>query len=253
MEISKEEKKFKYPFKKLDNVFIESLPYYSLFILHTISYFSVYYYENPLIYYFLWWGIVPTLDIYSDFTTYNFSSEDNKRLKKANILFLIPLYITTIPDLIFNVYVLSECVNPEKTLIFKLILIFGFSEAQSYNNEIAHHLVHSCSYFDKTLAYLYLTKVFYGHYLFEHNKGHHLKTSTEEDPYYAEKNTTVYQSIYKSLKQEYISAWKIGYYNSESKKLIDNNNFRIHLVYVAFFIFYLSYYGMNSSISLYFY
>ena len=91
----------------------------------------------------------------------------------------------------------------------------------------------------------YLSIFFYGHYVFEHNKGHHSNTGTELDPFFARKDTNVYQILYKSLKQEYISAWKIGYDNSESKKLIDNENFRIHLLYLAFFIFYWSYYGIQ--------
>ena len=245
MDKIKDEYLFKFPIKKIHNIFLESFPYYYLFFFETITHTSFYFFDNPFIFYFVYWGLVPIFDIFIDYTIYNYSPEDNKRLKKANNLFLIPLYLALIPDFIFSFYVLSQCVNPEKTLIYKLILIFGYSEAQSYHREITHNLNHYSDYFNKILSYLYLSKIFYSHYLLEHNKGHHLNTASELDPHFARKDTTIYQTLYKSLKQEYFSAWKIGYDNSESKKLIDNENFRIHLLYLGFIIFYWSYYGIQ--------
>ena len=54
----------------------------------------------------------------------------------------------------------------------------------------------------------------YLHFFIEHNKGHHARVATEEDPASSRKGENVYAFWFRSVTQSYISAWEI-----ESKRL----------------------------------
>ena len=86
-----ETKTMNLPIRKLGNVFVASLPFYTLFIIVLLCFLSIYYLQNPFMNLFLWWGLIPYLESIWEEDRWNYSKEDLDKLKKYNILFLLHL------------------------------------------------------------------------------------------------------------------------------------------------------------------
>ena len=56
------------------------------------------------------------------------------------------------------------------------------------------------------------------HFFIEHNRGHHLKVATHEDPASARKGEWLYLFFIRSIFYQYMSAWKIEYKRLKNTK-----------------------------------
>ncbi|WKV11772.1 alkane 1-monooxygenase [Marivirga harenae] len=90
---------------------------------------------------------------------------------------------------------------------------------------VAHELGHKKSKLEKFYSKVLLMSVSYMHFYIEHNKGHHLRVSTHEDPATSRENESFYAFWWRSVSQGYLSAWEI-----ENKRLERKNKpkFSIH-------------------------
>lgn len=57
------------------------------------------------------------------------------------------------------------------------------------------------------------------HFIIEHNKGHHKRVSTDDDPSSARLNEPIYAFFFRTIIGSYVSAWHI-----QLKELKDNNH-----------------------------
>ena len=73
-----------------------------------------------------------------------------------------------------------------------------------------HELGHRANVFEQTLANLLLLTSLYMHFYIEHNKGHHKKVATPEDPSSARYGEWVYTFYFRSIVFSYFSAWNIA-------------------------------------------
>jgi alkane 1-monooxygenase len=64
---------------------------------------------------------------------------------------------------------------------------------------VAHELGHRRSTFDRMLSRLLLVTVGYGHFYIEHNRGHHARVATADDPASAPRGMSLYRFIGRSL------------------------------------------------------
>src|SRR5215831_11914288 len=95
---------------------------------------------------------------------------------------------------------------PAQTL--GLILSVGFvTGAQGIT--FAHELGHARSRVDQLLAKVLLTAVCYGHFFIEHNRGHHVRVATPEDPASARFGETFYAFYLRTLAGSWLSAWRL--------------------------------------------
>jgi len=78
-----------------------------------------------------------------------------------------------------------------------------------YGINVGHELGHRKSRFEKILAKASLLSSLYMHFYIEHNRGHHKRVGTPEDPATARMGETVYQFWIRSTIGGYISAWRI--------------------------------------------
>ncbi len=79
---------------------------------------------------------------------------------------------------------------------------------------IGHELGHQTSPFERMLAKLVLAPGFYGHFYVEHNRGHHLRVATPEDPASSRFGETFYEFFPRCVIGSFKSAWQI-----EAKRL----------------------------------
>lgn len=83
---------------------------------------------------------------------------------------------------------------------------------------VAHELGHRHSKVEQFLAKVLLWSTQYTHFFIEHNEGHHKKVSTPEDPASARLNENLYSFIDRSVRNSYLSAWKIEKKRLKRKK-----------------------------------
>jgi alkane 1-monooxygenase len=74
---------------------------------------------------------------------------------------------------------------------------------------VAHELGHRASRLDRVLARLLLVSVGYGHFHVEHNRGHHVRVATPNDPASAPRGMTVYRFIVRSVIGGFLHAWRL--------------------------------------------
>lgn len=74
---------------------------------------------------------------------------------------------------------------------------------------VAHELGHRRSQLDRVLSRLLLLTVGYGHFYVEHNRGHHARVATADDPASAPRGMHVYRFIARSLVGSFVHGWRL--------------------------------------------
>lgn len=96
--------------------------------------------------------------------------------------------------------------SPAQTL--GLMLSVGFvTGAQGIT--FAHELGHARSKLDQLLAKILLTAVCYGHFFIEHNRGHHVRVATPDDPASARYGESFYAFYVRTLVGSWMHAWRL--------------------------------------------
>lgn len=75
----------------------------------------------------------------------------------------------------------------------------------------AHELGHKKSAFERTLAKILLTSVSYGHFYIEHNRGHHVRVGTVDDPATARRDENIYAFILRAVSGTYTHSWTLEF------------------------------------------
>jgi alkane 1-monooxygenase len=89
--------------------------------------------------------------------------------------------------------------------IFVMGLLCG-----TFGINVGHELGHRTNPFEQNLAKALLLTSLYMHFYIEHNKGHHKRVSTPEDPSSARPGESVYAFFIRSIVGSYRSAWDIS-------------------------------------------
>ncbi|MBD0278767.1 MAG: alkane 1-monooxygenase [Flavisolibacter sp.] len=103
---------------------------------------------------------------------------------------------------------------------------------------VGHELGHRTNRFEQTLAKLLLLSSLYMHFFIEHNRGHHKRVATPEDPSSARYGEMVYVFWLRSIVFSYFSAWHIA--NKEMQKKgkkrfpLQNEMLQFHLIQILF-------------------
>ncbi|BDA78296.1 alkane monooxygenase [Leptospira kobayashii] len=74
---------------------------------------------------------------------------------------------------------------------------------------VAHELGHKNSEWEQFSSKLLLLQVCYMHFYIEHNRGHHVKVSTPDDPASSRKNESFYSFYPRTVIGSYLSAWSL--------------------------------------------
>ncbi len=88
-----------------------------------------------------------------------------------------------------------------------LFMSIGMTSGLSIN--VAHELGHQTSSIERWLAKIALAPVLYGHFYVEHNRGHHVRVATPEDPATSRFGETFYEFLPRCIYGSLRSAWDI--------------------------------------------
>ncbi len=103
---------------------------------------------------------------------------------------------------------------------------------------VGHELGHRANRFEQFLAKSLLLTSLYMHFFIEHNKGHHKRVATREDPNSARFGEMIYLFYFRTIFYSYLSAWRIA--SNDARKRghaafsIHNEMLQFHLIQIAF-------------------
>ena len=109
---------------------------------------------------------------------------------------------------------------------------------------VAHELGHKKGKVDQLFAKSLLMMVCYMHFLIEHNRGHHVRVATKDDPASSRYGEHFYAFWWRSVKDGYFSAWQLEKERLEKKGLAfwsSDNQMLLFLVAPLIFIGALSF------------
>ncbi|HNU14411.1 MAG TPA: alkane 1-monooxygenase [Chitinophagaceae bacterium] len=108
----------------------------------------------------------------------------------------------------------------------------------TFGINVGHELGHRVNRFEQTLAKALLLTSLYMHFFTEHNKGHHKRVATPEDPSSARYGEMVYTFYFRTILFSYLSAWHIA--NDEMRKKgrpifsFKNEMIQFHIIQAGF-------------------
>ena len=113
----------------------------------------------------------------------------------------------------------------------------------------AHELGHKKTGFERWLAKIVLAVPAYGHFYVEHNKGHHVKVATPEDPVSSRMGENAYVYLIRSIPKQIPRAWNVEKTRlARSKKgqfNLDNDVLNAWLMTVVLWGVLLAAFGIN--------
>jgi alkane 1-monooxygenase len=102
---------------------------------------------------------------------------------------------------------------------------------------VAHELGHRNNPKEQLMAKILLLSSLYMHFFIEHNRGHHMRVSTPEDPASSRRGEIVYFFWIRSVVQSYLSAWELENSRLRRKGLrvvsLRNEMINYHLIQAA--------------------
>lgn len=166
-------------------------------------------------------------------------SAAEEELAKKDPTYDILLYGIVILQYVMLVRFLYSMLSPELSLIdiAGRIWVMGLL-CGVFGINVGHELGHRVNVFEQTLAKALLLTSLYMHFFTEHNKGHHKRVATPEDPSSARFGEMIYLFYFRTIIFSYLSAWHIA--NDEQRKKgkpvfsLRNEMIQFHLVQVLF-------------------
>jgi alkane 1-monooxygenase len=113
-----------------------------------------------------------------------------------------------------------------------------------------HELGHKTGSFERWLSKVALAQTFYGHFYIEHNRGHHVRVATPEDPASARLGESLWQFIPRSVVGSFRSAWALEAKRMKRKGYrtwsLRNDFVNSWLISIAIFAALIGYFGVNT-------
>jgi alkane 1-monooxygenase len=152
---------------------------------------------------------IPIAEQFLPKSDYNFPAEEEK--KRIDIKLFDWLLYLNIPILYLLIAYYFTKVGNEGLFFYERLgmtlnvgLVVG-----SIGINVAHELGHRTRRYEQQMAKILLTTALYTHFIIEHNRGHHKRVATDEDPASAKMNEPIYAFWLRSVSGGYINAWKL--------------------------------------------
>jgi len=164
------------------------------------------------------YGFIPFVELFLKADESNLSAIEEEMLKNDKFYDWI-LYLTVPFQFFLLFYFLNSLEDPLLTTtdIIGRILSMGIMCGNAIN--IGHELGHRVKLHEKLMAKIMLLTSLNMQFFIEHNRGHHKRVATNEDPASATRNQLVYSFWIRSIVLSFISAW-----NLEANRLKKQNN-----------------------------
>lgn len=185
--------------------------FYLLAFTIPVSVFFSFYLKGTWSYLAIFYSFVflPALELLLPQLSLNLSLAEEEKWKKDRYFDLIVWLM--VPIQFFLLIFFCNLISLEALSLFEfvgLITAMGLSCGVLGIN-VAHEIGHRNNLFEQIMAKMLLSTSLYWHFNIEHNKGHHKNASTPFDPETSRLNETLYFFWYRSIKDSFISAFKI--------------------------------------------
>ena len=236
--------------------FIAPFKYMLVLVLFVMSYVA---FNNhgwftflPVIASFL---LIPLLELLFKPDASNLSSTEEEMIRDDAIYDAL-LYVMVPAQVVFLFMFLQSMTEPNLSTVDIIGRISSMGMLCGVIGiNVAHELGHRSKRYEQFLAKILLLSSLYMHFFIEHNRGHHKKVSTPEDPASSRKGENIYSFWIRSIRDSYLSAWKLEF---ERLKLKGNYKFTLYNEMINFQFIQLAmivsigfFYGIN--IMLYFF
>jgi alkane 1-monooxygenase len=199
------------------------------------------------------WVVVPLLELLIKPSNNNLSAAEEELAKKDAFYDAI-LYVVVVLQyaaLIRFLYVMRTDNTMSDMDIAGRIWVMGLI-CGIFGINVGHELGHRKNKVEQTMAKLLLLTSQYMHFYIEHNKGHHKRVATPDDPSSARYGEWIYQFYYRSIIFGYINAWHIAA-NDVKKKgraiiSLYNEMFLFTLIQVSFITLCIVFFGWFATI-----
>ncbi len=194
--------------------------------------------------------LVPLMDFVIQKDTSNVPASEVSEVTKANFYKLIT-FVWVYVQLAVLVWGFFWVSTQELSWISWLAFSSGMALVTGgIGITVAHELGHRHEKIEQTYSKILLMTVCYMHFFIEHNRGHHVRVATPEDPATSRKGESFYAFWWRSVTQGYLSSWQLEKERLQKKGLgawsLSNQMiwFQIlPLVFIAFFFGFFSYLG----------
>lgn len=152
--------------------------------------------------------IIPFVELLLEGSKYNLTQEDE--VKFANDPIFDWLIYLSLP-LHFGLLIVF-CISFDQDMMWWETMGRIFTLGMScgvYGINVAHELGHRTKVHEQWMAKALLLTSQYMHFFIEHNRGHHNRVSTDEDPASSRLNEPLYLFWIRSVFNSYVSAWKL--------------------------------------------
>jgi alkane 1-monooxygenase len=184
------------------------------------------------------WVAIPLFELFIRSNADNMSSAEEELVKSDKIydfiLYLIvPLQFTALYFFLKNINdpLLQWYDVAGRIWVMGLLCgVFGIN--------VGHELGHRVNIFEQFLAKALLLTSLYMHFFIEHNKGHHKRVATPEDPSSARYGEWIFAFYFRSVIFSYVSAWQIANNDVRKKRKpvvsFHNEMIQFHLIEIVF-------------------
>lgn len=165
-----------------------------------------------------WWSfnvplvafvMVPLVELISKGTGENFTAEEEEKALNNPLYDIVVYSVVPLQLAVLTYYLWTVSSGTMDTLSFVgATLSMGIS-CGTFGINVGHELGHRKTWYEQWMAKTLLFTSMYMHFFIEHNRGHHKRVATEEDPATARYGETVFAFWLRSMTMGYISAWKI--------------------------------------------
>jgi alkane 1-monooxygenase len=162
-------------------------------------------YATPLVAF----GLLPLLELFWKGSLENLDETSEAQAKEERTYSLL-LYVISFAHigLVLSFFVRLKMGDISTTHLIGMLWSVGIA-CGAYGINVAHELGHRKNKWEQRLAKMLLSTALYMHFFIEHNRGHHARVATEEDPASARYGETVYGFWLRSIRDGYLSAWEI--------------------------------------------
>ncbi len=203
---------------------------------------------------FFAWLFIPLMEVFIKPNPANMSATEEE-LAKKNKGYDVLLYLVVAVQYLALYEFLSSMKND--TLAWHettgRILVMGML-CGVFGINVGHELGHRANKIEQVLAKALLLTSLYMHFFTEHNKGHHKRVATPEDPSSARLDEPVYTFYFRTIIFSYISAWHIA--NDETgkkgKPVLSLQNEMIQFSFIQVALLVLIFFASGGLVTLYF-
>lgn len=160
----------------------------------------------PMLYVY---GLIPALELLFPPDPRNLSKAEAE-LRRHDPIYDYLLYVTVPLQFAYLGWFLFAVAQPDLSwfTLAGRITAMGLM-CGVYGINVAHELGHRSKRHEQWMAKALLLTSLYMHFFIEHNRGHHLRVATPDDPATARKNEWLPVFLVRSILFSYLSAWQI--------------------------------------------